>query len=254
MLEYATRTMTRETVIFQDGKQAEVIRVLRNTPAKEIIEALGIPAPRGLICLNGGTAKLDERFQEQLKSLIADGLARVVAEELFTVITGGTDAGIFALFGYGIQSWHTRSPNVIGVAPEDRVKWPGGGKGDTSLEPHHTHFVLVEGKDWGDETATMYALAEEWSRACPSIAVFAGGGTITLNEMRANVQTGRQMILLAGSGRSTDAVLEARAGKGEPSEEVKEIAAKGKIEALDLRRDPQALATLVRSYLSGAKR
>ena len=88
----------------------------------------------------------------------------------------------------------------------------------------------------------------------PSITVFAGGGTITLNEMLANVRAGRQMILLAGSGRSTDAVLEARADRGKPSETIKEIAAKGKIEAFDLRGEPQALAKLVRDYLTAAKR
>jgi hypothetical protein len=246
--------MKIETIEFPNGKRAQAIRVIASIPAKEIIEQLHLPAPRGLICLNGGTAKLDEQLHEHLKSLLADGLARVAAEELFSVITGGTDAGIFSLFGIGIQSWHTRSTCVIGVVPDARVNWPGGGKGDTPLEEHHTHFVLVEGKEWGDETVAMYALADEWSRACPSVAVFAGGGGITLNEMRANVRSGRQMILLAGSGRSTDAVLDARAGKGEHSEAIKEIATKGKIERFDIYAGPEGLANLVRGYLSQGNR
>ena len=220
--------MTRETIQFPNGRTAEAIHVAKKSFAKEIIEEMRVPAPEGLICLNGGTAKLDESLKKGLTNLLVDGLARVVCEKYYTVLTGGTDAGVFALFGHGIQSWHTRPPIVVGVAPEECVKWPRGGVGDTPLEPHHTHFVLVEGRDWGDETPTMYALAAEWSRACSSVAIFAGGGAITLNEMQANVKAARQMIFLEGSGRSTDAVLQARVGKGDHTETIREIARRGK--------------------------
>ena len=72
--------MTKETIQLSNGRQAEAIHAPRATPAKEIIEALRLPAPRGLVCLNGGTAKLDEQLQERLKSMLVDGLARVVGE------------------------------------------------------------------------------------------------------------------------------------------------------------------------------
>jgi hydrogenase maturation factor len=117
------------------------------------------------------------------------------------------------------------------------------------LEPHHSHFVLVEGEAWGDETETMYALIKEWGGACPTVAVFAGGGEVTLQEMRCNVEQGRKMILLAGSGRKTDAVLAARRGDSSLDTSVREIAAKGEIISFDLHGDARSLASLVRESL-----
>jgi len=241
--------MKIETIRFPGGRLAEAVHVPQGAPASQIMERMNVPRPRGLICLNGGTAKLDEELAGRLQSLIVEGLARLAVEESVTVLTGGTDAGIFSLFGEGIGKWGNPPAPVVGVVPETLVKWPGGGGGDTDLEPHHTHFVLVEGAEWGDETATMYELCAAWSRACPSIAVFAGGGQITLHEMLANVRQGRKMILLAGSGRSTDAVLDARAGHGSPDPRVQEIAASVGIVPFDLRAEPQSLTSLIRKFL-----
>jgi hypothetical protein len=191
---------------------------------------------------------LDEDLASRLESLLIDGLARVIAEEGLTVVTGGTDAGIFSLFGKGVEKWGHPAP-VVGVVPEKLVRWPGGGAGDTPLEPHHSHFVLVEGTAWGDETGTMYGLVEEWGIACPTVAVFAGGGEVTVREMRFNVEQGRQMILLAGSGRTTDAVLAARSGESAGDPSIGEIAARGRIIPFDLHGEAPSLATLVRQLL-----
>ena len=191
---------------------------------------------------------MDQGCASRLEDLLVDGLARVTAEETLTVVTGGTDAGIFSLFGKGIEKWGKRA-TVVGVVPEKLVKWPGGGAGDTYLEPHHSHFVLVDGKEWGDETATIYALIGEWGRTCPTVAVFAGGGEVTLGEMRSNLRQRRRMILLSGSGRTTDAVLAARRAGSWPDPSICEIAARGEIAEFDLGGKSRLLARLVRELL-----
>jgi SLOG in TRPM, prokaryote/SMODS and SLOG-associating 2TM effector domain 1 len=82
--------------------------------------------------------------------MLIDGLARVVSEERLTLITGGTDAGVFSLLGAGLGD-HSPAASV-GVAPAGRVTWPGrtdAAPDAVPLEPHHSHFALVEGEEWG---------------------------------------------------------------------------------------------------------
>jgi hypothetical protein len=64
-----------------------------------------------------------------------------------TVLDGGTDAGIFAVLGAGLAERPGRGCSV-GVVPEELVTWPGRRwppRDTVALEPHHSHFVLVEG-------------------------------------------------------------------------------------------------------------
>lgn len=240
--------MRTQAIRFPAGREAQLLWTGKGASARLIIDALGIPPPRAVVGLNGGTARLDEELAARLETLLVDGLARVTAEEGLTVVTGGTDAGIFSLFGKGVEKWADRAP-AVGIVPERLVRWPGGGTGDTPLEPHHSHFILVDGDAWGEETGTMYALLEEWSGACPTLSIFAGGGEVTLREMRFNVRQGRKMILLAGSGRTTDAVLAARRGERPRDALAGEIAAEGELIAFELHREAASLARLVRQAL-----
>jgi SLOG in TRPM, prokaryote len=154
-----------ETVRFPNGHEALLAHVDQDTPANAVIAALKLPQPNALACLNGGTAELSDDLKADLSRLLADGLARVAAEYAITLLTGGTDAGIFSLLGDGLAKWERKAP-CIGVTPAAPVTWPGREKGDTPLEPHHSHFVVVEGKEWGDETRTMYSVAQALGRDC----------------------------------------------------------------------------------------
>jgi hypothetical protein len=238
------------TVRFDNGNSASVVRAADNTPVEEILAALALPAPRALVVLNGGTARLERALQKRLAAALADGLARVVAEERLTVITGGTDAGVFHIFGEGLTRWGRTAP-CIGVAVAELVAHPGHPGGEASLEPNHSHFILTTGRHWGDETATMYALVAALARDCPSLAVFAGGGEITLREMQANVAQGRAMLLLAGSGRNTDAVLDAVAGEPSANTDLDAVARSPGIVPVSIEDDPTQLRATVRRLLFG---
>lgn len=86
----------------------------------------------------------------------------------------------------------------------------------------------------------------------PALAVFAGGGAITIREMQMNVAQGRPMLLLAGSGRATDAVLAARAGQPAGDSRIQEIAHQGAITAWSIEHDPASLRALIETMLAGA--
>jgi len=246
--------MMTQTIEFSAAQKATALRVAgKDIPADVILAALDMPRPRALLILNGGTAKLDEPLQSHLARTLQDGLARVVAEEQIMVITGGTDAGIFQLFGQGLARYGRTAP-CIGVAVADLATWPGHPQGEAPLEPHHSHFVLVEGKSWGDETQMMYALIRTLAQTCPSVTVFASGGEITIHEMQMNVAQDRPMIFLAGSGRATDAVLAARAGEAQADTRLQQIAEQGQIFPHAISEPPATLANVIRRALAVGER
>jgi hypothetical protein len=230
-----------------NGNRAPAVCVSRLAPPQKILGALNLPQPSALLILNGGIVKMETRLQTQLDRLLQDGLARAAAEGGVTLLTGGTDAGIFAMLGQGLARWGRTAP-CIGVAVAGLVRWANHSQGEWPLQPDHSHFVLVEGEQWGDETATMYALAEKLSLGCPSLAVFAGGGRVTMAEMEANVRQKRKMILLSGSGRTTDAVL-AWKKKSDDDDRLAHIAEKGSIVPFSIEQEPQALRELVHCLL-----
>lgn len=242
---------TIEQIRFNDQRRARSFRTGQKETISRTLAALELPTPRSLLILNGGTAKMDASLEAVLEPVLIDGLARVVCDEEITTITGGTDAGIFRVFGQGLGRWGRTAP-CIGVAVRGLVSWPGQPAGEASLEPHHSHFVLVDGQRWGDETETMYALAAALAADCPSAAVFAGGGEIAIHEMLANVRQQRPMILLAGSGRAVDDVLAIRRGQTPADQRISAIAGQGRLLAHDLASPPASLQALVRQVLGGS--
>lgn len=161
-----------------------IVEARADAGGDELLAALGLPAPRATVILNGSTAECDST----LGGVLAE-LAGAVRRERLTVVTGGTDAGIFALFGAAMAE---PTAPVVGVAPRDRH--------GVALEPHHTHYVLVDGDAWGDETPALLALAEALGRLAPSVAVVCGGGEGTRSEVAGHRRAGRPIVAVAGSG------------------------------------------------------
>ena len=209
--------------------------------------------------LNGGTEDLAPELTVRLRPLLGDGLARVANEERLTVVTGGTDAGIFRLFGEGLGD--RGAAPCIGVAPAGLVSWAettaGGetaGDNRVPLEPHHTHFVLVEDGRWGGETEAMLSLVDALSARAPALVVLANGGSVSRREVLGHVRSGREVVVLAGSGRLADEITDVVTGRAAANDsELAEIAA-GRITVFDLRAPASALAELVRARLGSPEK
>ena len=165
-----------------------IVEARADAGGDELLAALDLPAPRATVILNGTTAECDPGLAGVLGELAA-----AVKRERLTVVTGGTDAGIFSLFGAAIGE---PTAPLVGVVPRNRAGVP--------LEPHHTHFVIVEGDAWGDETPTLLALAGALARLAPSVAVICGGGAVTRTEVAGHQRAGRPIVAVAGSGRVAD--------------------------------------------------
>lgn len=120
------------------------------------------------------------------------------------VLTGGTDAGVFALLGNAVGELGFAGP-VVGVVPAGKVDADGEGVAHRRLvEPHHTHVVAVDGDNWGDETPVMTSLSEAFARRGAVAVVVAGGGDVAEREVAGHTSAKRPVIVLRGTGRLAD--------------------------------------------------
>lgn len=246
-----------QSILLPGGRRAIAVLAPVDVSGEEAVATLALPRPRGVIVLNGGTAELPADLLAALRRSLGEGVARVAVEERLTVVTGGTDAGIFSLFGQALGD--ERTAPCIGVVPARRVTWPGRAlptgrrPGDVELvplEPHHSHFLLVAGEEWGVETEAMLTLCEALSVDCASLGVLAGGGTGARREVLGHVRAGREVIVLAGTGRFADELAGVIAGGRAADPETAEIAGTGLLTMVDgAAGEPSGLAELVRARL-----
>jgi TRPM family ion channel len=199
--------LPRYGIVFPTGITARAVDSPPGCAGPALASALGLAGGRPTIVVNGTATELDPSLAPGVAAVLGPpGLAALAATERLVLVTGGTDAGIFSILG---QSVADRSVPLVGVAPRDLVTWPGCGPpgprpGAIPLEPHHSHFVLVDGAAWGDETPALLALAAALSDGAGSVAVICGGGPVTRNEALGHARAGRPMVVLAGSGRFAD--------------------------------------------------
>jgi hypothetical protein len=98
------------------------------------------------------------------------------------------------------------------VSPVGLVKLPNAENSSTELidlEPHHTHFFLVPGEQWGDESRWLARIASQIAGDCPSVTVLINGGSIALVDAMENLRVHRPLLVIEGSGRLADEIAEA---------------------------------------------
>jgi hypothetical protein len=104
----------------------------------------------------------------------------------------------------------------VGVAAEGTVAPPGGSPaadGGSTLEPNHPHVVLVPGSKWGDESPWLADVADALADGGPSATLVVNGGEITYRDVAHSLNRGRPVLVLAGTGRTADAIAAARVGR-----------------------------------------
>ncbi len=220
-----------------------------------------MPRSNGLVVVNGGTEDLPKAVSQHLLEALRDGLVRVAEEDRLTVLTGGTDAGIFQILGEAFEAYGGER-RLIGVAPTKLVAWDDSvtdrDNGRVRLEPHHTHFVLIDTASWGGETELLLEIAREIGRHEPSVAVLASGGSIARREVLGHVAQGRSVVVLAGTGRLADDVAQAcRAGGSDTDPEINEIVHRGRIRVVDVAPNggqAERLASEIRHELERTQR
>jgi len=181
-----TPSSQAKEILFHNGNTALSVTAAANAPASDVLNALRIQQPKALIIVIGGASELDDSLNARLEFLCNLGIACVAAEAEAMIIDGGTQAGIMEMIGQAIADRGHRSI-LLGVAPSGAVIYPGGPV-DSSLpqgvplDSNHSHFVLIEGNNWGDETNMIFKLADELGKNIPVVTILVNGGEIAKHE------------------------------------------------------------------------
>jgi hypothetical protein len=229
---------------FPNGHLAVAVRTDAEVDPAAVAEVLKLSTSSGVLLLSGGASLMSEEVLDRLSPLFT-AVGETLAQEQITVIDGGTQAGVMALMGEALAKAGRTAP-YIGVLPAHAEVEPGGPHGEDILEPHHSHFVLIESDEWGSESRVMCDLATHLADQAPSLVLLVNGGEIALQDIEWNVQQGREIIVLAGSGRLADEIAEVvRQPEHKTRDRIAAIVQKGRLTLFEINQTPSALADLV---------
>jgi hypothetical protein len=104
---------------------------------------------------------------------------------------------------------------LVGIAPEDLVSWPDGphstkfllwGTKRWPLASHYSHFILVPGHEFGDESSWILDAATIFSAGHPSVTILINGGEVSRKDIELSLEIGRPVIVLSRTGRLADQI------------------------------------------------
>jgi hypothetical protein len=213
----AAREIKKAAIVFENNNEAVAVFPCAKANGEEVVAALGLRPHKAVIMILGGAASLGVGVALRLTQLFGPGIARAAANSHAVIVDGGTQSGVMAMIGEAVAGGGYQS-QLIGVAPAGMVTYPAGpASGGTRLEPNHSHFVLVEGNEWGSETSTMFSVAEALVGKAPGVAVLAGGGPVSKAEALCAVRQRLPLIVVDGSGGLASDISEAYKERGTPA-------------------------------------
>ena len=162
---------------------------------------------------------------------------------------GTTDTRILSLSdATRDRAGHLPADRADDVAP-DRLKNAASDQMNDepriALDPHHSHFLLVPGDRWGDESPWLMAAAERLAAGCGTLLLVAGGGEVTRHDVQQRLSQGGRVLALAGSGGTADALVAWRRGEGPPPLDDPGVPDPALVEALDLLTSGERLPGLL---------
>ena len=173
------------------------------------LSELGLNESYPVIVLIGG--EIDAPQADATRQAIQT-IARIAHDMNALIICGGTDMGIMAEIGQ-VHSKRGYTFPLVGITPEALVTWKDGpqsakflwwGKERWQLEPHYTHFILVPGSNFGDESPWIVATATLLSKEHRSVTVLINGGEVSRKDIDLSLKEGRPVVALSRTGRLAD--------------------------------------------------
>lgn len=236
---------------FANALTADLIQVHHFAELPTAVQNLGFHKTRPTLVLVGGASGVSQADITRLEQLFREEIAPIAQELGVVVVDGGTDAGVMRFMGQARTAIGATFP-LIGVAASGTIVLPElfPPRPDAApLEPNHTHFVLVPGSNWGDESPWLARLASVISDGFPSVTIVVNGGEITLQDVANSVQADRPVITLDGSGRTADKLAAALRGDVTDSR-AKQLIASGRVQAINIIKNPARLTQVIKGILS----
>jgi hypothetical protein len=216
------------TIRFVDGHTARAARVSAYINPEEAATLLGLGHFPASLSIHGGAASTSPEVVESLRKMFYDQLEPLASKYHIPVLDGGTKSGVVGMMGAARGEAHGTFP-LIGLTPADTALYPNGptnGKREP-LDPAHTHFALVTGGGWGIESNLLVRLGR--ALAFRRVALLINGGEIVRREALLHARAGNQLLVLSGSGRVADEIVDALK-RGSSNNLLQETIAIGKIQ------------------------
>ncbi|MCC5598058.1 hypothetical protein [Nostoc favosum] len=239
---------------FDSEQTALAIRVDQQAELPDALERIGLGGSRSVLVVVGGASNISEADFLRIKRLFTEVLAPIAESLGAYVVDGGTDAGVMQLMGEARTQIGGKFA-LIGVTPQSKVALPNQQEPAadlTPLEPNHTHFVLVPGDNWGDGSTWISYVATVLANNAPSITVLLNGGEITFEDAFSSVNSGRLVVVIAGTGRTADILADALRGQA-TDERAKKLAKSGTlqyIDLIDIEKGVKNLGEIIKGLLS----
>ncbi len=232
-----------------NGLMVPAIRVESAKDLSKAMDELGFHNPHPILVILGGAGKMSEIDLNRLRSLFVKVLAPVVEKLGASVVDGGTDFGVMQMIGQA-RAEISATFDLIGVTPVGKVALPGQipPQQVAALEPNHSHFVLIPGSDWGDESPWLADVATVLAKKAPSVAVLVNGGKVSRKDVSENLKANRPVLAIDGSGRLADTLTAALHGEI-TDEEVRKLVASGLVQAIHLKESFDSVTQVIKSYL-----
>jgi predicted Rossmann-fold nucleotide-binding protein len=200
--------MRTQSISFGDQETLCVFPEERSS-LEQSISILKLKGNHPVIVFTGGA--IDEHLAEVTGRAIQT-ISKIAEDLHAVVICGATDMGVMAAIG------KTRSRNqykfpLIGIAPEELVTWKDGpdstnflwwGTSRQQLEPHCSHFLLVPGTKFGDESEWIADTTALVSKGHRSVTILINGDEVSRKNIELSLEQGRPVIALSRTGRLAD--------------------------------------------------
>lgn len=218
--------ITRQIPLKHDFHVA-AINIAENSEIPEALNQLEIPHPKPVIVLVGGASGIGWLDKFPMRKAI--GIITKLAEETQSIVLdGGTQVGIMKEIGRQRKREKLSFP-LIGVVFDNLIIKE---EPKSILDPNHTHFFLIPGDDWGDESAWISRIATSIAGDNKSITILVNGGNISRTDVEYSLLENRPVFIMRGTGRLAD-----------------EITLTGKVFPIDISQKPEEILEFLTSRL-----
>ena len=207
---------------------AMAVNISGNSDIQKAIDQLEIPHPNPVIVMVGGAGGIGLLDRFPVRKAVGI-IARLAEETDSIVIDGGTQAGIMTEIGKQRRQNRYTFP-LIGVVYDSLLMKEAP---ESILDPNHTHFFLIPGNDWGDESEWISKIATSIAGYRRSITILINGGNISRTDVGYSLLERRPTFVLRGTGRLAN-----------------EITLTGNIFALDIAEKPEKILEILKSKLA----
>ena len=172
-----------------------------NNDIQQALIDLQIPHPKPVIVLVGGASGIGWLDKFPMRKAIRI-VARLAEETGSIVVDGGTQAGVMQEMGRQRKQNKFSFP-LIGVVFDSLLMQE---EPESILDPNHTHFFLIPGEDWGDESAWISRIGTAIAGDQKSITVLVNGGNISKTDVEYSLLENRPAFVIRGTGRMADEI------------------------------------------------